>query len=182
MLREHLETGLTGCGPEAPVRCQHTPRWCGEFADRAQNGEADMNRGNIKRAGEMLIISQGLKTEGLGKAPPGSSVEQQFSGLSEGVLSFTWVICDELLKESPKNDYFESIAESFSCCKELSLSTFPSGEIPYLPFCLSVYNLFSLRETVPEFLFSSFVLAGSKRILLYLNLFTLYEAREACYI
>lgn len=75
-----------------------------------------------------------------------------------------------------------SIAKSFSCCKELSLNTFPSGEIPYLPFCLSVYNLFSLRQTVPEFLFSSFVLAGSKRSLLYLNLFTLYEAREACYI
>lgn len=72
-----------------------------------------MNGGNIKRAGEMLIISQGLKTEGLGKAPPGSSVEEQFSGLSEGVLSFTWVICDELLKEGPKNDRFVNSKKLF---------------------------------------------------------------------
>lgn len=96
-----------------------------------------------------------LKIQGSGKPPPWPSLEQQFTGVLEGAISFSWVICSGLLKKHPKEDCFKPTAKNFSGHMGLSLKTFPRLE-KTLGFhvCISVFSLFFLRQTVPKFLIS----------------------------
>lgn len=111
--------------------------------------------GNTRRAGEVLVSPQCLKMQGLGKAPPWPNLEQWFAGVSGGVLSFSRVICDGLLKKGPKEDCFKPTAKNSSWHMGLSLKTFPRTEKSFgFHVCISVFSLFFLRQTVPKFLIS----------------------------